>query len=469
MINTIRAMICITAGLCCATAATPQTTTPTDTAFTSDNAILDTSILFAIGAHEARQELRGSFGWPTFQEGLVDGVYFRFDPDGYARFAPTPRLDSDVFEVICRPRTFTCMGRKGMMSIILTPQGQPQLELEGTTPNDLFYVADGISELQIPGRILQPLDPHLEALLSAGGELIARRGVENDINRVSLTGFSAVTTYLRWINARQDYAVLPRNWPVPNSTAERIGTNLTQTSDWRTTRPQPQSQPILAAQVSAQPSPTAEVAEVRQELDSLRQLLVERGAQNVANQNPARSAQPDINPSNVDQLELAAAQILRDLEILRSQQLILSGDQISTLNAAANPNEAIPSPIEPNKPVTQNQTDAGKLSNQLEYLMTEIGLDAQTALLLVQLRDSPKSGSTPTPTLIEPIQAHQSETVEAILKELQNQLEPATILANADIVQSTVTNDIPPNEYQLLTDYFQSVFTEQIASSDTTE
>ena len=50
--------------------------------FAPENAIIDVSIPFAIGAREARQELRGAFGWPTFQEGLVEGVYFRFDPDG---------------------------------------------------------------------------------------------------------------------------------------------------------------------------------------------------------------------------------------------------------------------------------------------------------------------------------------------------------------------------------------------------
>ena len=94
-----------------ATAGGSQSQPRSNEAFASENAILDTSVLFAIGAREARQELRGSFGWPTFQEGLVEGVYFRFDPDGYARFSPTPRLDTDVFEVICRPRTHSCTAR----------------------------------------------------------------------------------------------------------------------------------------------------------------------------------------------------------------------------------------------------------------------------------------------------------------------------------------------------------------------
>ncbi len=130
-------------------------------AFTSENAILDTSILFAIGAREARQELRGSFGWPTFQEGLVEGVYFRFDPDGYARFSPNPRLDTDVFEVICRPRTYSCMGRKGTLSFMLNSRGQFQLKLDAAHEGDQFFVVEGISELEVPARILQPLDDRL--------------------------------------------------------------------------------------------------------------------------------------------------------------------------------------------------------------------------------------------------------------------------------------------------------------------
>jgi len=56
----------------------------------SSTAILDTSIPFAIGAREGEQTIRSSFGWPTFQEGFVEGVYFRFDPDGYARFSASP-------------------------------------------------------------------------------------------------------------------------------------------------------------------------------------------------------------------------------------------------------------------------------------------------------------------------------------------------------------------------------------------
>jgi hypothetical protein len=80
--------------------------------FDAANAVINTDQLFAIGAREGSQAIRGSFGWPTFQKGLVDRVYFRFDPDGYARFAATPRLDTDVFEVHCKPRTKQCTALK---------------------------------------------------------------------------------------------------------------------------------------------------------------------------------------------------------------------------------------------------------------------------------------------------------------------------------------------------------------------
>ena len=135
--------------------------------FTAENAIMDTSIPFAIGASEARQSLRGAFGWPTFQEGLVEGVYFRFDPDGYARFSPNPRLDVDVFEVLCKSRTQECHGRKAGLTVFLTPQGQLQLALEGVIAGDGFYLSEGVSEIQIPERVLQPLDLQMENLLAS--------------------------------------------------------------------------------------------------------------------------------------------------------------------------------------------------------------------------------------------------------------------------------------------------------------
>lgn len=210
--------------------------------FDSRNAIIDTAIPFAIGAREAQQSLRGSFGWQTFQEGLVEGVYYRFDPDGYARFAPTPRLDQDQFEVICIPRSFICSGQKGALHLSLTQRGQLQIQLENLGAGDQFFLFDGTTELPLPARILEPLDIRTESLLMSGGELITKRNGQL-VNNISLSGFSAVAAYIRWVAAGQDYSVLPRNWPIPNSATTAANQTLTQPDTW--TRPNLASQSVV--------------------------------------------------------------------------------------------------------------------------------------------------------------------------------------------------------------------------------
>ncbi len=178
-------------------------------------AILDTAIPFAIGSREGEQTIRGSFGWPTFQEGFVQGVYFRFDPDGYARFSKSPRLDEDVFEVICDAGTTKCIAKKNSLEIGLTAQGQPHLNIIGLTPNDRFFISDRKSELPLPQSILGPIDQRLEVLLSTDGDLIVRRELET-LQTFSLVGFSATVTYLRWISQNQSSFIFPRGWPVPS-------------------------------------------------------------------------------------------------------------------------------------------------------------------------------------------------------------------------------------------------------------
>ena len=204
--------------------------------------ILDTGVLFAIGAREAEQAIRGAFGWPTFQEGFVDKVYFRFDPDGYARFSNSPRLDEDVFEVICAESSTACIAKKNGVEIGLAPTGQIQIRLSGITPQDSFYVSDNNSELPLPPAILEPLDARLEALLATGGDLLIKREQET-VNSISLSGFSAVITYLRWVAQNQDSRVFPRGWPVPAHATATQTSSLTQPGQWQTPNLQPQFAP----------------------------------------------------------------------------------------------------------------------------------------------------------------------------------------------------------------------------------
>jgi hypothetical protein len=205
--------------------------TSSQSGFEQSTAILDTGVLFAIGAREADQAIRGAFGWPTFQEGFVEGVYFRFDPDGYARFSPSPRLDEDVFEIVCAKASTACIAKKNVLEVGLTPSGEIQIRLGGVTPQDSYFISDRKSELPLPPSILSPLAPRLESLLSSGGELIVKREVEV-IQTISLVGFSAVATYLRWVSQNQSPRVFPRGWPVPAQSISQTSAGLTQPDQW---------------------------------------------------------------------------------------------------------------------------------------------------------------------------------------------------------------------------------------------
>lgn len=418
-------------------------------AFTSENAILDTSLPFAIGAREAQQNIRGSFGWATFQEGLAEGVYFRFDPDGYARFSPSPRLDTDVFEVICRPRTYSCMGRKNALSLMLNDRGQMQIKIEGIGQGDLVFVSDGTQDLQLPARILQPLDIHLESLLSTGGDLVVRRG-QDELAKVSLRGFSAVAAYLRWITARQDYTVLPRNWPVPNSKTAASTGAITQASNWNSPMPQPQAIPSLGAPLQQATGVGSDPAmdQVRSELALLKDLLAAR--QNQASTVveaqtepvqpvPAAPQAQSGNDDRIAQLENTTQRLLEELILLRQAQ---------TLPPAAVPNAPdvmqvevmhdapLPVPAMTPDPVMAEQAPmpAEALPNEvahLQYLVAEMGLDPKTALVLMQFIQPENMEMMPeTPAL----QRRYHDTLaQTILDDLERELkgempiEPAAI------------------------------------------
>jgi hypothetical protein len=455
--------------------------------FASENAIIDTSIPFAIGAREAQQSLRGSFGWPTFQEGLVQGVYFRFDPDGYARFAPTPRLDTDVFEVICRPRTYSCMGRKGALSLILNSRGQLQVKIDDALSGDRFFVSEGVSEIEVPERILQPLDTQLELLLSSGGDLIVRRG-DNEKDRISLTGFLPVSSYLRWVAARQDYTILPRGWPIPNAAGSEGG--VTQATNWQSPMPQPQNFPVgqkqiqqpqqqLRAQVQSAATVNAqsEVDEVKTELKVLRQLLLER------NKEPQAVAQNQMQPNlNVTQgsiaqlmpkattaspvtdqiaeLQRASAQIQADLLRL-SQPAMQPTPEIAGVGLTTQTQDQ--QSVQQTRPVgkIQPQDPAIETAKRLQYLMSEIGLDAKTALMLIQMGDSGlesrkltnQSEVMQATSQITPI--FKDNVVAQILKELESDV--LVEQPKPSDTQSRFQNSISENEYLLLSQYFKSV------------
>ncbi|MBO9475413.1 hypothetical protein J7413_17830 [Shimia sp. R10_1] len=489
------------------------------TAFASENAILDTSIPFAIGAREARQALRGAFGWPSFQEGLVEGVYFRFDPDGYARFAPTPRLDVDVFEVICRPRTYACAARKEGLEAFLTERGQLQIKLEEALAGDLFFVSEGVSEIQVPERILQPLDVQLELLLGTGGELLIRRG-GTEVSRISLKGFSAVVAYLRWIAARQDYAVLPRGWPIPNAQGQQDGSGMTAGATWNSPMPQPQvlapgyaasvaagiapatsaapvtlavpqSVPVVPQMAESAPQDTLSSQELRTELETLKQIILQaQVGQAVGATAPIGSTSlRDTTASfgldvaqmtNRDMSEQPAfGELLSALERLERHVVDLQmGGSAMPKQVAEAPipsGDAVAAPM-PVPTVVPDRSGLHSEAQKLDFLVTQLGLDTQTALSVLQLSAQPRNAPPVTATRVgqadsaglagvsderaqvpqdaassKPV-LYQNQLVDQILAELEAEIA----LIDAESPASVRAVDVSVNDYVLLSRYFKS-------------
>lgn len=456
-------VLCIAASV--SAAQTPAIPGRTSDGFASVNAIADTSIPFAIGAHEAQQSLRGSFGWPTFQEGLVEGVYFRFDPDGYARFSPNPRLDVDVFEVICKSRTTLCVARKDSLSVFLTERGQLQLKIDAAAPGDIFFISDGISEIQIPERILQPLDTQMENLLTTGINLIVRRG-GNEIANFSLRGFVATGAYLRWIAARQDYSVLPRGWPVPNAARLNQTAAATGVSAWNSPTPQPQI--VAPAAVARAPAPLPatplQAQTIESELRELRRMitdiaLAEAAAQpaivdmsvgSAATQLPAPASVPA--PMTASALTLAPTPVPTAMSQETQALTEVANQLLEELNQLRQPALAAaqPTPVAGASGVVVGVDMSKTLSagRKLEYLMEELGLDMKTAVAVLEMSAGNDGASAPTMAaamtpVVAPVMAPVNTAVNPSVNAPMMVPTTAPVLSDALVAVGTHLSTVP--------------------------
>ena len=95
----------------------------------------------------------------------------------------------------------------------------------------------------MPNTILGPIDQRLETLLSSGGELIIRRELEK-LQVLSLSGFSATVTYLRWVAQNQASFVFPRGWPAPSQQTGPKNNGLTLPGTWNNAGSQNQLTPV---------------------------------------------------------------------------------------------------------------------------------------------------------------------------------------------------------------------------------
>ncbi len=275
--------------------------------------------------------------------------------------------------------------------MFLNEPRQIQLKIDNVVAGDTFHVVEGVSEIQVPERVIQPLDLQLETLLSSGGELSARRG-GNEISRISLKGFAAVSAYLRWIAARQDYAVLPRGWPVPNGrTGEEIGL-VTQPGSW--TSPMPQPQVLALEPVVTSPSSPTEGAEstlaLRAEIAELKQLL-----KNDATALPMEAVTTPV-------FERAATPAGQYAQSMQVSDLIETIAELQTEVANLRTSRQAPLSLTTAKPelrtemktetIDVNVTETGSntpevTAERLEFLMQELGLDLQTAVTVIQMAE----------------------------------------------------------------------------------
>ncbi|MGV6812283.1 MAG: hypothetical protein ACWA47_08560 [Brevirhabdus sp.] len=423
---------------------TSAQTTPEERVFDSANAILDTSIPFAIGARQAEQNLRGAFGWDTFQEGLVEGVYFRFDPDGYARFSVSPRLDTDVFEVICRPRTLNCEARKGSMTVLLDARRRVQLKFEQITADDTLTIVEGVSELRLPERVLQPLDARLEALLSAGGDLVHRRG-DVEVAAISLEGFSAVVAYLRWVAARQDYTVLPRDWPVPNSPSD--GGNLTQSVEWQSPMPQPQRS---FASPLAQENATVAVSELASEMNTLRAELSQQ-ASDVQPVPPVLGETALQTAERLARLELTVEYLRRDMLELSALLPLKAAEPKPAVNTPAQADTAMEARTSKGAAVPPSAPDLAAIASQL-------GIPVETLPVVLKLLSSEKATAGTIMEQPSGMASNAASEVNSVASEaLLEDTMVRQILNGIETTSPAPTPSISVSDFQTLAEYLGRV------------
>ncbi|HEX2526663.1 MAG TPA: peptidoglycan-binding protein [Geminicoccus sp.] len=153
--------------------------------------MLDTAKPFAEGAAEIEQYLRGPIGWPTYQQGMAGESFYRFDPDGYARFDPTERLDQDHWEVTCTAEPVDCKGQRGLVHLTIGKDGRLGLAVNGAG-NDVRYSLD---DAEAPAATTAEITrPDRIGTLFAASRLVPANGTQ----ALPIDGLEAAAVYVRW-------------------------------------------------------------------------------------------------------------------------------------------------------------------------------------------------------------------------------------------------------------------------------
>ncbi|MGR3467730.1 MAG: hypothetical protein ACU0CI_07595 [Shimia sp.] len=455
-------------------------------AFQPANAILDTGILFAAGARQETQTLRGAFGWPTFQEGSINDIYFRFDPDGYARFSPSPRLETDIFEVLCRPRTHACVARKGDLSITLRDDGTARLALDGLTGAETLLLDDGFSRIEVPGRVIGDLNPQLEYLLYSGSDLVATRG-DQEVQRASLVGLEPVIAFLRWIAARQNYEVLPPNWAFPSGVAAPVddvsawaamgrvasaGVGLgTPAQPFRQDRWASPTADFATSSGATDPMSAPQLVAMQARLTQLERLLGQAMYPDTTTSPIARdygAPQGDVpgqatygSPSNLYTIRPGASQgsVLPTLETPLAGNAPRQTDPAAWAPPIASDLGAVTTQRGDNPGRGAESFSTASPAEHLAYLTDRMGLDTETAIMVLQMTPTEDAApSIPTAGLPAPV---APTLADQVLAELDTILSPAPTGTTPFAAPATppTAGRTDENDFQSLTAYFTSVMT----------
>ncbi|RMH46922.1 MAG: hypothetical protein D6688_04130, partial [Alphaproteobacteria bacterium] len=359
-----------------------------------------------------------------------------------------------------------------------------------------------------------------------------------------------VAAYLRWVAARQDYTVLPRGWPVPNSKGADGNDSITKPAVWSSPMPQPQLLPTTAAPAAtSQQSPSAELEALRAEINALKSQLTAQAmtpppaatsptpgyvtsgqawpqgpapaapapmagasvnaaqapiahppATNATLQQPMAGG-PSVQPLQPAATALAPAQAVSATPFVQQVPAPASpATPVATVPGGAQASTASPGQASPSAdaapatttdprldrfekaievlvsrleapaasatrddgaepaaeaPAAETEKAGNSAAEQLDYLVSKLGLDTETALLLLQL-----SGEDPASTPDTPAKAVIKEKiVDNVLSDIQTEVAPPLSVDAADMpLESQNKATIPEDEYVTLTQYFKSVF-----------
>ncbi len=157
----------------------------------AQEAVIATDRPFAPGAVEKEQDLRGTAGWPTYQEGVADGLFYRFDPDGYARFIEDERQEG--WEIVCMswPRT-SCTATRGEVTLTVSDNQRIDVAVAGAPAEARFFLENGEDRSGTLGSLFSNTPvadlPHAKALVPEhGGEPLP------------IGGLVTVARYIGWI------------------------------------------------------------------------------------------------------------------------------------------------------------------------------------------------------------------------------------------------------------------------------